>query len=110
MHVSSGERQQEDPENTSWQVTSSYAPLPSRGSSFKLKKMNLLSNIKILTEKVHCIKNSHSSEDLIDAVNSSVLEVLTDVDRHLTESNDLFIESAETESKKEDWKKISKKR
>ena len=108
-HVSSGERQQEDPENISWEVTSSYAPLPSRGSSFKLKKMNLLSNIKILTEN-HCIKNAHSSKDLIDPVNSSVLEVLTDVDRHLTESNDLFIEPAETESKNEDWKKISKKR
>ena len=75
-HVSSNERQQEDPENLSLEVTSSYALLPSRGSSFKLKKMNLLSNIKILTEKVYCIKNSHSSEDLIDAVNSSILEVL----------------------------------
>ena len=41
-----------------------------------LKKM-LLSKIKILTEKVHCIKNSHFSENLIDAVNSSFLEVLT---------------------------------
>ena len=71
--------------------------------------MNLLSDIKILTEKVHCIKNLHSSEDLIDAVNSSVLEVVTDADRHLTESNDLFIESVETESKKENQKKISKK-
>ena len=49
-HVSSDERQQEDPENISWEVTSSYAPLP-RGSSFKLKQMNLLSNIKILTKK-----------------------------------------------------------
>ena len=67
--------------------------------------MNLLSDIKILTEKVHCIKNLHSSEDLIDAVNSSVLEVVTDADRHLTESND----SVETESKKQNWKKISKK-
>ena len=69
-----------------------------------------MSNIKILTEKVYCIKNSHSSEDLIGAVNSSILEVLTDVDRYLTERNDLFIESAETESKKENWKKIPKKR
>ena len=109
-HVSSDEWQQEDPENISLEVTSSYAPLPSRGSSFKLKKMNLLSNIKILTEKVYCIKNSHLSEDLIDVVNSSILEVLADVDRYLTECNDLFIESAETESKKENWKKISKKR
>ena len=82
-------------------MTSSYAPLSSRRNSFKLKKMNLLSDIEILTEKLHCIKNSHSSEDLIDAVNSSVLEVVTDADRHLTESNDLFIESVETESKKE---------
>ena len=71
--------------------------------------MNLLSDIKILTEKVHCIKNLHSSGDLIDAVNSSVLEVVADADRHLTETNDLFIESVETESKKENWKKISKK-
>ena len=39
-HVSSGEREQEDPENISWEVTSSYAPLPLRGSSFKLKKVN----------------------------------------------------------------------
>ena len=75
-HVSSDEQQQEDPENIIWEVTSSNAPLPSRRSSFKLKKM-LLSNIKIPTENVHCIKNSHSSEDLIDAVNSSLLEVLT---------------------------------
>ena len=109
-YVSCDERQQEDPENVSLEVISSYAPLPSRESAFKVKKMKLLSNIKILTEKVYCIKNSHSSEDFIDAVNSSVLEVLTDVDRHLTERNDLFIESAETESKKENWKKISKKR
>ena len=93
-------RQQEDPENISLEVTSSHAPLPSRGSSFQLKKMNLLSNMKILTEKVHCIKNSHSSEDLIDPVNSSVLEVLTDVDRHLTESNDLFIEFVEEQKRK----------
>ena len=109
-HVRSDEWQQEDPENISLEVTSSYAPLPSRGSSFKLKNMNLLSNIKILTEKVYCIKNSHSSEDLIGAVNSNILEVLTDVDRYLTERNDLFIESAETESKKENWKEIPKKR
>ena len=47
---------------------------------------------------------------MIGAVNSSALDVLIDVDRHLTESNDLFIESVETESKKENWKKISKKR
>ena len=39
-HVSSGEREQEDPENISWEVTSSYAPLSLRGSSFKLKKIN----------------------------------------------------------------------
>ena len=67
-HVTSRERQQQDPENISWEVTSSYAPLPSRESNFTFKKVNLLSNIKILTEKVHCIKNSHSSEDLIDTV------------------------------------------
>ena len=48
--------------------------------------MNLLSNIKILTEKVYFIKSPHSLEDLINAVNS-VLEVLTDVDRYLTESS-----------------------
>ena len=87
----------------------SYAPLPPRGSSFKLKTMNLLSNIKKLTEKVHCIKSSHSVEDLIDAVNGSVLQVLTDVDRHLTESNDLFIESVQTESKKEIGRKFQRK-
>ena len=98
------------PENISWEVTSSCAPLPSRGNSFKLKKMSLLSNIKLLTEKVPCIKNSHPPEKLIDAVNSSVLEVLTDIDRHLTKSDDLFIESVETEGKKENRIKISKKR
>ena len=109
-HVSCDERQQEDPGNVSLEMISSYAPLPSTESAFKVKKMKLLSNIKILTEKVYCIKNSHSSQDFIDVVNSNVLEVLTDVDRHLTERNDLFIESAETESKKENWKNISKKR
>ena len=92
------------------EVTLSYASLPSIASSFKLKKMNLLSNIKILIEKVNCIKNSHASEDLIDAVNSSVLEVLTNVDRHLTKSNNLLIESVETESKEDHWNKVSKKR
>ena len=66
--------------------------------------MNLSSNIKKLTEKVHCIKNSHSSEGLIDAVNSSVLEVLTDVDRHLTESNDLFIEFVEEQKENQKGK------
>ena len=86
-NVSNDERLQEDPEFITWEVASSYATLPSRGGSFKLKKMNWLSNIKVLTEKVHCIKNSHSSEDLINAVNSGVLEFLTDVGRHLTESN-----------------------
>ena len=35
----------------SLEVTSSYLPLLSRGSSFKMKKMNLMSNLKILTEK-----------------------------------------------------------
>ena len=98
--VSSGERQQEDPENISWEVISSYAPFPSRGNSFKLKKMSLFSNIKVPTENVHCLKNSHSLEDLIDTVNSSVLEVLPDVDRHLTKSDDLFVESVKTEGKK----------
>ena len=40
----------------------------------------------------------------------SLLEVVTDVERHLTESNDLFVESVETDSKKETWKKVLKKR
>ena len=108
-HVSSDERQQEDPENISWEMTSSYAPLPSIGSNFKLKKMNLFSNIKMLTEKVYCIKNSHSSEDLIDAVNRSVLEVLTDVDRHLAERNDLFIELLKRTAKKRTEGKFQRK-
>ena len=56
-YVSTGQPQQEDLEKSSWEVTSSYASLSSRGSSFKLKKMNLLSNIKIFTKKFHCIKN-----------------------------------------------------
>ena len=51
-YFSTGQPQQEDLEKLSWEVTSSYASLSSRESSFKLKKMNLLSNIKILTEKV----------------------------------------------------------
>ena len=47
---------------------------------------------------------------MIDAVNSSVLEVLRDVYRHLTENNHLFIKSVKTESEKENWKEISQKR
>ena len=50
-HVTSRERQQQDPENISWEVTSSDAPLPSRESSFIFKKMNLLSSIKNSQEK-----------------------------------------------------------
>lgn len=46
----------------------------------------------------------------MDAVNSTVLEVLTDIERHLTESNHLLIESVKIESKKENSTKISKKR
>ena len=107
--VSSGEWQQEDPENISWEVISSCVPLPSRENSFKLKKMNLFSNIKVPTENLHCIKNSHSSEDLIDAVNSSVLEVLTDVDRHLAERNDLFIELLKRTAKKRTEGKFQRK-
>ena len=80
--------------------------MPSRGSNFKLKKMNLVSNIKILTKKVYCIKNSHSSEDLIDAVNSSVLEVPTDVDRHLTESNESLLKRR---AKKKTGRKFQRK-
>ena len=47
---------------------------------------------------------------MIDAVNNSVLEVLTDVDKHLKENNDLFIDSVETESKKKTGKKFWKKK
>ena len=46
----------------------------------------------------------------MDAVNSTVLEVLTDIERHLTEGNHLLIESVKIESKKENSTKISKKR
>ena len=59
-HVSSDEQQQEDPENISWKVTSSYAPLPPRGSCFNLKTMNLLSNLKIqkkfIASKIHILQ------------------------------------------------------
>ena len=47
---------------------------------------------------------------MIDAVSSSVIEVLIDVDRYLRESNVLFIECVEAESKKENWKKIPNKK
>ena len=39
-----------------------------------------------------------------------MLEVLTDIEIHLTEGNHLLIESVEIESKKENSTKISKKR
>ena len=88
----------------------SYAPLLLRGVSFKLKKMKLLPILKILTDKVHCIKNLHSSGDLIDADSNGILEVLASICRHLTESNDLFMSFTEMERKKENWKKFPKKR
>ena len=69
--------------------------------------MKLLSNLKILTEKNSLYHKFTFSKRY--TVNSRVLEVLTDVDRHLTESNNLFIESVEMDSKKENWKKISEK-
>ena len=48
---------------------------------------------------------------MIDAVSSSVLQVLIDVGRYLTESNDLFTECVvEAETKKESWKEIPKKK
>ena len=51
----------------------SYAPLLLRGGSFKWKNMKLLPIFKILTDEVHCIKNLHSSEDLIDADSNGIL-------------------------------------
>ena len=107
-HLSSGERQQEDPENIGSEVISSYASFPSRKGSFKLKKMSLLSDIKILTKKSSLLKNSHSSEDLIYAVNTN--RIRSSNRCRQTFYNDLFIESVETEGKKENWKKILKKR
>ena len=48
---------------------------------------------------------------MIDAVSSSVLQVLIDVGRYLTESNDLFTEFVvELETKKENWKEIPEKK
>ena len=48
---------------------------------------------------------------MIDAVSSSERQVLIDVGRYLTESNDLFTQCVfEVESKKENWKEIQKKK
>ena len=48
---------------------------------------------------------------MIDAVSSSELEILIDVGRYLTESNDLFTQCVvEVETKKENWKEIRKKK
>ena len=63
-YVSIGQPQQEDVEKLSWEATSSYASLSSRGSSFKLKKMNLLSNKNIHGKNSTAQKMKFSIKDL----------------------------------------------
>ena len=60
--------------------------LPSKLSSFKLKKMKVLSNIKILTDKFHSLMNTSESEFLMEEADSTILELLRKVDTNLFKS------------------------
>ena len=54
--------------------------LPQRGSTFKLKKMNLLTNIKVFTEKCYNLK---SSEKIIGEVDAGINQLTRIVDAEL---------------------------
>ena len=66
--------------------------LPSKLSSFKLKKMNVLSNLKVLTDKFHSLTNNYESEILIEEADSAILDLLRKADTNLFQCNDLLTE------------------
>ena len=65
-----------------------YAPLPSRRSLFKHKKMDLIANLKNLVEKCHNIK----ADEQVSNVNEQVKKLVNTVTFHLKGENDELVE------------------
>ena len=62
-----------------------YAPLPSRRSLFKRKKMDLIANLKNLVENCYNIK---ADEQFVSNVNEQVKRLINTVTIHLEGEND----------------------
>ena len=65
-----------------------YAPLPSRRSLFKHKKMDLIANLKNLVEKCYNIK----ADEQVSNVNEQVKKLVNTVTIHLEGENDDLVE------------------
>ena len=73
-----------------------YAPLPSRCSLFKRKKMDLIANLKNLVEKCYNIK---ADEQFVSNVNEQVKRPINTVTFHLEGENDELVERPVTPDK-----------
>ena len=73
--------------------------LPQKGSTFKLKKMNLLANIKVFTEKCYNLK---SSENTIGELDAGINQLTRIVDAELCrqQQNDSLVERPKTPQKR----------
>ena len=79
-----------------------YAPLPSRRSLFKRKKMDLIANLKNLVEKCYNIK---ADEQFVSNVNEQVKTLINTVTIHLEGENDELAERPVTPDKSNSQKK-----
>ena len=79
-----------------------YAPLPSRRSLFKHKKMDLIANLKHLVEKCYNIK---VDEQFISNVSEQVKMLISTVTIHLEGENDELVERPATPGKDNSQKK-----
>ena len=76
------------------------ANLPIRGSQFKLTKMKLLSKIKVLTEKVYCVKRGTESEALLNYADETISSLMLEFDSNLDESSNEMVERNDDDSRK----------
>ena len=79
-----------------------YAPLRSRRSLFKRKKMDLIANLKNLIEKCYNIK---ADEQFVSNVNEQVKRLTNTVTIHLEDENDELVERLVTPDKGNSKKK-----
>ena len=81
------------------------ALLPQRGSTFKLKKMNLLGNIKVFTEKCYNLKSSENIIGDLDAGINQLARIL-DVELRRQQQNDSLVERPKTPKKRKNKAKF----
>ena len=79
-----------------------YAPLPSRRSLFKCKKMDLIANLKNLVEMCYNIK---ANEQFVSHVNEHVKTLINTVTIHLEGENYELVERPVTPDKSNSQKK-----